>query len=454
MITCYEENAGKSTELFILDETDYESWLTKQTEFVRQYLKSTEFSPKKNHYALIFNATGHLDKVLVICKKNHTHLELLADLPYHLPEGVYHLGSEVDFLAKLGWALGAYRFTRYKRVERASAKLVLKSSDKEVRIFAEAIYKVRDLINTPSEDMHPAQLAQELAHIAKNHGAVFNEIVGDDLVTQNFPAIHAVGRAADFTPRLAELFWGNPKHPKIVLVGKGVCFDSGGLNIKSATGMRQMKKDMGGAANVIGLAQMIMECQLPIYLHVLIPCVENAISGNAFRPGDVLTMRNGKTVEVDNTDAEGRLILADAMAYAVEKEAPTLLIDFATLTGAARVAVGTEIGAYFTNKNDLVCALNKAAETTEDPLWQLPLHTSYFKQLKSHVADFKNSGDSYAGAITAALFLKEFVSCTIPWIHIDIMAANVSSRIGHPEGGEAMGIRAVFEYLRNHVCQK
>ena len=454
MMKCYVEQAEQSTEIFILDEEHYEAWLLKQTDFIRQYLKSTEFSLKKNHYALILNATGHLDKVLVIRKKNHPHLELLADLPYHLPEGVYHLGSDIDFLAKLGWALGAYRFTRYKHSEHVSAKLLLKPSDKEVLIFANAIYKVRDLINTPPEDMHPAQLAQELSHVAKANGAMFNEIVGDDLVKQNFPAIHAVGRAADFTPRLAELLWGDPKHPKVTLVGKGVCFDSGGLNIKSASGMRHMKKDMGGAANVIGLAQMIMESQLPIYLQVLIPCVENAVSGNAFRPGDVITMRNGKTVEIDNTDAEGRLVLADALAYAVEKEAPTVLIDFATLTGAARVAVGTEIAAYFTNKNDLALVLNQSAEQVEEPVWQLPLFSSYLKQLKSYIADMKNSGDSYAGAITAALFLKEFVPCNVPWIHFDIMAWNVSNRIGHPEGGEAMGIRAVFEYLRGHVCQK
>ena len=272
--------------------------------------------------------------------------------------------------------------------------------------------------------------------------------MGDDLLKANFPAIHMVGRAAENSPRLLSLSWGDANHPRVTLIGKGVCFDSGGLDIKPSAGMRLMKKDMGGAAHVLGLAMWIMANQLPIRLEVLIPAVENSIGPNAFKPGDILTMRNGLTVEIDNTDAEGRLILADVLVKA-EEARPELIIDFATLTGAARVAVGTEMAAMFTNDEGLALSLTEASREVADPLWRLPLFAPYETMLDSNVADLANaSASSYAGAITAALFLQRFISPATSWVHFDIMAWNVSSKPGKPEGGEAMGIRAIAHYLQ------
>lgn len=286
------------------------------------------------------------------------------------------------------------------------------------------------------------------AELARQYQADFCEWVGDELLTANFPAIHVVGRASEFEPRLIQLTWGQADHPLIALVGKGVCFDSGGLDIKPALNMRLMKKDMGGAAHVLGLAQWIMANQLPVRLQVLIPAVENAVGSRSFRPGDVLTMRNGLTVEVDNTDAEGRLILADAMVKACE-EKPELLIDFSTLTGAARVAVGTDIAALFTGNDELASTLSRLGEEICDPVWRFPLFSGYESMLDSTVADVINASPSpYAGAITAALFLKRFIHAATQWVHFDIMAWNLASKPGKPEGGEAMGVRTVARYLK------
>ena len=310
-----------------------------------------------------------------------------------------------------------------------------------------AAYLVRDLVNTPAEDMMPQHLAEAARALAEEFGAQFTEIVGDELLVRNYPLVHAVGRASVHAPRLLDLRWGDPAHPRLTLVGKGVCFDSGGLDIKPASGMRWMKKDMGGAAHVLGLARLVMATGLPVRLRVLVPTVENAISGSSFRPGDVIRSRKGLTVEIENTDAEGRLVLCDALAEAGTEE-PALLIDFATLTGAARVALGTDLPGFFTNDDALADALALAGEAERDPVWRLPLFKPYRRELESQVADLLNcSTNGFGGAITAALFLQRFVPKGIDWLHFDLNAWNVSERAGRPKGGEAMGLYATFRYL-------
>jgi leucyl aminopeptidase len=306
---------------------------------------------------------------------------------------------------------------------------------------------VRDLVNTPTEDMGPEDLSDVAREQAERFGGEFDEWVGDELLGQNFPAIHAVGRAAARPPRLLEINWGNPKHPRVAIVGKGVCFDTGGLDIKTAEGMRLMKKDMGGAAHAIALARLVMQRNLPIRLQMLVPAVENAISGNAYRPGDVLRTRKGHTIEIGNTDAEGRVVLCDALAYAVEQK-PKTIIDFATLTGAARVALGPELPVLFANDEKLAAKLLGAAEAVRDPMWRLPLWRDYRRLFSSDVADFNNSGKSgFAGSIVGALFLDYFVPADIPWAHFDVYSWNDVSRPGRPMGGEAQGLRAVLEAL-------
>jgi len=307
---------------------------------------------------------------------------------------------------------------------------------------------VRDLVNTPTEDMGPKQLADAVKQLGKTHKAKVREWVGDELLKANFPTIHAVGRASHRAPRLIELRWGKSSHPKLVVVGKGVCFDTGGLDLKSGDGMRWMKKDMGGAAHVIALASLIMQAKLPVHLTLLIPAVENSVAGNAMRPGEVITTRAGHTVEIDNTDAEGRLVLCDALAYGAEQH-PELIVDFATLTGAARVALGPDLPALFANDQALATDLLVTSHTVNDPLWQLPLWRPYRRMLDSYLADFANAGPSrHAGAITAALYLERFVPASIPWLHLDTYAWNDSDRPGRPRGGEAMGLRALFAFLQ------
>ncbi len=372
----------------------------------------------------------------------------LGGLPLRLGEGAYRLTEPVDEVELLGWGLGCYQFTRYRSEARPAAQLVLPDSARQERLgnFVSAVQLVRDLINTPAGDLPPSLLAEEAAQVAGAYDANCRILVGDDLLAEGFEAIHSVGRAAADAPRLIDITWGEPGNPLIALVGKGVCFDSGGLNLKPAQGMRSMKKDMGGAAAALGLAQLIMAEALPVRLRLLIPAVENAVAGNAYRPGDILNTYLGLRVEIDNTDAEGRLILCDALALAAE-DAPELMIDFATLTGSARSAVGAELSALFCNDDDLADGLLAAGIAVDDPLWRLPLHGDYNHLLRSKVADTLNSAASpYGGAITAALFLEKFVNGA-PWAHFDIMGYNVRSRPGRPEGGEAMAMRAVFHYL-------
>ncbi len=377
----------------------------------------------------------------------------LASLPARLPEGTYALdprGLALDAAeVALGWALGAYQFTRYRKAPRAPARLVVDPAVAgRVAPLAQAAYRVRDLVNTPTEDMGPEHLAATVQALAAEQGARCREWVGDDLLPANFPTIHAVGRASHRAPRLIELTHGAADAPHLVLIGKGVCFDTGGLDIKSADGMRWMKKDMGGAAHAIALAGLVLAARLPVRLTLLVPAVENSIAGNALRPGEVVVTRSGLSVEIDNTDAEGRLILCDALAYAAEQK-PDLILDFATLTGAARVALGPDLPALFANRDDLAAQLLDAAHATHDPLWRLPLWRPYLTMLESHVADLANAGASrHAGAITAALYLERFVPEAQAWMHLDVYAWNDGDKPGRPRGGEAQGLRAYFEFLQ------
>ena len=417
----------------------------------RRWLSACEFTAAPGSMALLADPSGKLVRVLVGVDPLEP-LAALAALPGSLPEATYHLADEGVLKdhaqAALGWALGAYQFTRYRQARRAPARLAVAAAElQQLAPLVEATTLVRDLVNTPTEDMGPKQLADAVRRIGKAHKARLSECVGDELLKANFPTIHAVGRASHRAPRLIELSWGKADHPKLLIVGKGVCFDTGGLNLKGGDGMRNMKKDMGGAAHAIALASLIMQAKLPVRLTLLIPAVENAVAGNALRPGEVITTRAGHRVEIDNTDAEGRLVLCDALAYGAEHK-PDLIIDFATLTGAARVALGPDLPALFANDAGVSAEVMAAGNAVGDPLWPLPLWRPYRRMLDSAVADFANSGPSrHAGAITAALYLERFVPDNTPWLHLDTYAWNDSDRPGRPRGGEAMGLRAMFAFL-------
>jgi leucyl aminopeptidase len=369
-----------------------------------------------------------------------------------LPEGVWRFEKVPHDarLAALAFALGAYRFSRYRTNEQKKIQLALPEGvdGAELSRIVEAVFLARDLINTPTNDMGPADLEEAAKKLAARFGAKFSSIVGGDLLKQNFPLIHAVGRAGDQDPRLIDLRWGDPKHPKVTLVGKGVCFDTGGLDIKPSSGMLLMKKDMGGAAAALALAQMVMDAKLPVALRVLIPAVENSISDEAFRPGDIYKSRKGITVEIGNTDAEGRLILADALALA-DEESPELMIDFATLTGAARVALGPELPPAYTDDDKFAADFARHAQAENDPVWRMPLWKPYGAMLDSKIADINNvSSGGFAGSITAALFLQRFVERAKTWMHLDIFAWNPAAKPGRPEGGEAMTVRALYALLK------
>jgi len=373
-----------------------------------------------------------------------------------LPDGAWHLAEKPDQseLTVLALLLGGYRFTRYRKSE--TPNLDLAAPDRtdlaRVRRMADAVHLVRDLINTPASDMGPEALEAAVRTLAAGHGATVEATVGDALLDRNFPMIHAVGRAAAQAPRLVDLRWGRSDAPRITLVGKGVCFDTGGLDIKPAAGMLLMKKDMGGAANVLGLASMIMASRIDVQLRVLIPAVENSISGNAFRPGDVLQSRKGITVEIGNTDAEGRLVLADALALGDEEE-PELLVDMATLTGAARVALGPDLPPFFTDDDALAAELSTAGEAVADPLWRMPLWKPYGQKLASKVADVNNvNADGFAGAVTAALFLQRFVERSRTWAHFDVFGWSPTERPHCPVGGEAQAIRALERVIADRYA--
>ena len=423
----------------------------------RRWFKTLGFSGAADTHALLPAADGSIEAVWAGVR-SASDPWVVALLPKALPAGHYHLGDAGLALepgaAALAWELGGYTFDLYKPARREPAELTLADGDATQRalIVAAAIASTRDLINTPAEHLSPAALAEAVRLVARQHGATFKQIVGDKLLGAGFPSIHAVGRAADAAsgraPRLIELNWGQAQHPRVTLVGKGVCFDSGGLDIKGAEGMRLMKKDMGGAANALGLAQMIMALQLPLRLQLLIPAVENSIAGNAFRPGDVFKTRQGLHIEIGNTDAEGRVILCDALAYGAEAK-PALMIDLATLTGAARIALGTQLPALFCR--DIVQAreLVDLGMSVQDPLWHMPLWAPYHGGIESDIADIVNTGRGpMGGAINAALFLEDFVPAGQEWLHIDLHAWNEGSRPGRPPGGEAQTLRTLLAYLQ------
>jgi leucyl aminopeptidase len=372
-------------------------------------------------------------------------------LGHLLPAGDWRLKNVFcdRYLAALGWLLGAYRYSRYRKQPAARARLVIDARLDANRLLSQAtsVCLARDWINTPANDFGPAALVGAMRKVAGEFGARVRAIVGEDLLKQRFPMVHAVGRAAAEAPRIAEFSWGRARHPRVTLVGKGVCFDSGGLNIKPGDSMALMKKDMGGAANVLALARMIMAARLPVRLRVIVAAVENAISAGAYRPGDILPSRKGLTVEIGNTDAEGRLILGDALAWA-DEDAPDILIDMATLTGAARTALGPELPALFSSDDALAQEILAAGARVEDPLWRLPLWPGYRAQLSSTVADLSHIGKGpMAGAITAALFLERFVEKAKSWVHVDLYAWSGNERPASPAGGEAQAIRAIFDAL-------
>ncbi|MCB1684035.1 MAG: leucyl aminopeptidase family protein [Pseudomonadales bacterium] len=436
------------TPIQLVRTSDLSAWRESQSSAATAWLQRQQFKAEAGQFAWLPDSADQ-PASLVVGWDGKDNLSTLGGLPFLLPEGEYRIEQPLSALQLLGWGLGAYRFDRYRSGPREPARLLVPADQNadDLANTVAAVTLVRDLINLSAEDLKPSALAEAAQQLADTHGAQCTLTVGDELLEKGYGAIHAVGRAADDAPRLIDFSWGKSEHPRITLIGKGVCFDSGGLDLKPANNMRTMKKDMGGAAQVLGLAQMIMSADLPVRLRVLIPAVENAISGNAFRPGDVLQTYKGITVEVDNTDAEGRLVLCDALAIAAEDK-PALVVDFATLTGAARSAVGAEVAAMFCNDDKLASELSELGAAVDDALWRLPLHQPYGYLLESKVADCVNStGTPFAGAITAALFLEKFIG-EHPWVHFDIMAFNTRARPGRPEGGEAMAVRAVFEYLR------
>src|SRR5712675_274730 len=420
----------------------------------RQFALANGFAAKPGAFLALPSADGQIAQVLFgLEESNGKFLDLFKPglLPGLLPPGVYRFANAPHDtrLAVLAFALGSYRFSRYRKSEASDVRLVPPDSidAAEIRRMADAAALARDLINTPANDMGPEELALATRHLANRFGANFNCIVGDELTRQNFPLIYAVGMASSRAPRLIDLSWGDPAHPKVTLVGKGVCFDTGGLDLKPSSGMLIMKKDMGGAANVLALALMVMDAKLKVRLRVLISAVENAVAGNAFRPLDIFTSRKGLTVEIGNTDAEGRLVLADALALACE-EKPDLLIDMGTLTGAARVALGPDLPPFYTDDETLALDVARCAKEENDPLWRLPLWPAYDSWLDSKVANVNNApSGTFAGSITCALFLQRFVEAAKSWLHVDIYGWTPQARPARPEGGECQAARAIYKLL-------
>ncbi len=420
----------------------------------RQFAVANGFSANPGSCLTLPTAEGRIGRVLFGLEDESSKSRDLfraGALPALLPAGVYRFANAPHDtrLAALAFALGSYRFGRYRKTEPLDVKLVPPDGvdAADVARMAESAMLARDLINTPANDMGPAELEKAASEVAARFGARFGCIVGDDLAQQNFPLIRAVGMASTRAPRLIDLSWGDPAHPKVTLVGKGVCFDTGGLDIKPSSGMLLMKKDMGGAANVLALAQMVMDAKLKVRLRVLIPAVENAVAGNAFRPLDIIASRKGITVEIGNTDAEGRLVLADALAFA-DEDKPDLLIDMGTLTGAARTALGPDLPPFYTSDETLALDVARFAKQENDPVWRMPLWPPYDAWLDSKVANITNApSGAFAGSITCALFLQRFVEHAKSWLHFDIYAWTPSARPGRPEGGECQAARAVYKLL-------
>lgn len=430
-----------------------ESWLAEQNRYIQTMARTYRLAKSYGRYICEYDQDGSIKRVI---------LSIADDLnPYSigrairsLPKASYHIDSadtDIHEMMILAWGFASYDFDFYRKPNNTQATLVVDNPEIYQHVLSQvrATTQVRDLINTPADDMGPPELSNVVEEMAESYGARFRSIVGDDLITEKFPSVHVVGRASYKAPRLLEMSWGRDSDPTIVLVGKGVCFDTGGNNMKGAQFMKTMKKDMGGAAHVIGLARMIMDSQLSVNLKVLIPAVENAVSGNAYRQGDIVKTRNGKTVEIGHTDAEGRVILADSLTYACEQD-PEVVIDFATLTGAARVALGPDLPPVFSNRQSIANELIEAGSKVHDPLWHMPLYKPYLKYIQPRLADLNNSASiSQAGCITAALFLQQFIEPDISWVHIDTYGWTLGSRTGGIEGGEALGMRAVFNWLNS-----
>ncbi|MBW8743130.1 MAG: leucyl aminopeptidase family protein [Sphingomonas sp.] len=435
----------------LVPRTGFADWLKGQPPRARAAVEAARFEGKPDTLAIL-PGDGAEEWNVVLGIEAAGGPWALASAAAKLPEGSYRLSEGAPGDGALGWLLAQHRFDRYREKPEAQGPRILLTREParidEIVRLADATALVRDLVDTGAGDLGPAELAEAAKAVADKYGGKIHVTQGDALA-QGFPMIHAVGRAATKAraPRLIEIEWGDPKHPRVAVVGKGVCFDSGGLDIKPAGGMLLMKKDMGGAAHALALASLIMSARLPVRLHLLIPAVENAISADAFRPGDVLRTRKGLFVEIGNTDAEGRLVLGDALARACEEQ-PVLVLDFATLTGAARVALGPDLPALFANDETLAADIAAAAEAIADPLWRLPLWQPYTEMLKSDVADVNNApGGGFAGTITAALFLERFVSPSTPWAHLDTFAWRPAAKPGRPKGGDALGLRAAWEML-------
>ena len=446
------DNEQAATLIHITDKGRFESWLALQSDAARTAIKAQKFDGNANDVAIMpGDKPGDWSVVAGVSDAAVPGVWHLAKAADSLPEGTYRLADYDAGDAMLGWILGQYRYQEYLSEPKLVGPRVLLVREPAriplAELQAAATALVRDLVNRPAGDLGPNALEGEARRIAKSHKADVTVTAGEALET-GYPLIHAVGKAAarEHAPRLIELEWGDPRHPRIAIVGKGITFDSGGLDIKPASGMRLMKKDMGGAAHALALAELIMAARLPVRLHMLVAAAENSIAGNAMRPGDIIKSRKGISVEIDNTDAEGRLVLADALTKAIQDEA-ALIIDFATLTGAARVALGPDLPAMFSNDESVANGILEAAKAASDPLWRMPLWAPYMEMLDSDIADTSNSGGAFAGAVTAALFLQKFVPDDVPWVHLDTFAWRPTSKPGRPKGGEALGLRAVFRYL-------
>ena len=448
-----DRNQAAST-IHLVDKTSFEAWLKDQPDRARQAVQAQGFKGEGFQFAIVPDQGDGWAAVLGVANVDELSPWCLAKGAESLPEGTYRVAGRGPGPATLGWLLAQYRFDTYREPKKdQKGPRVLLTDDParidETLLIAESTFLVRDLVNIPAGDMGPTELQEAVEEIAKECGAKTKTTAGAAL-DKGFPMVAAVGRAAssDRAPRLIELEWGDQRHPKLALVGKGVCFDSGGLDIKPASGMRLMKKDMGGAGHALALARLVMKANLPVRLHLVIPAVENAVSGAAFRPGDILRSRKGLTVEVGNTDAEGRLILADALTLALEHK-PELILDFATLTGAARVALGPDLPALFVNDDELAGQLIACGGEVADPLWRMPLWKHYDEMLSSDVADLNNVSDApLAGAVTAALFLQRFVPDDVAWAHFDTFAWRPAAKPGRPKGGDALGLRSAWEMLR------
>ncbi|OEZ00100.1 MULTISPECIES: leucyl aminopeptidase family protein [Stenotrophomonas] len=448
-ITGFTTDSANALLLHVMNREQFAAWRAQQAPALVAWLDAQHFNGSGCSVVLLPGEHGLAGAIVGVGDSGDAYA--YAHAPFALPEGtVWQLAdalpAPIETLLHLGWGLGSYRFARYRKPNRAPAQLVATPAA-EVRDVITASLRVRDWVNTPTEDMGPQQLEDAARELAAAHGGQVEVITGDALLEQNFPAIHAVGRASHRAPRLIALRWGQAGRPHVALVGKGVCFDTGGLDIKPADGMRNMKKDMGGAAHALALAGLIMAQDLPVQLTLLIAAVENAIGPDAFRPGEVIATRKGLSIEIDNTDAEGRLVLCDALTYASEQK-PEIVLDFATLTGAARIALGPDLPALFSNNDTLAQQWLQAGDTTRDPVWRMPLWRPYLRYLHSGIADLANAGSRMAGSVTAALYLERFIAEGQVWAHLDVYAWNDGERPGRPAGGEALALRSAWAMLK------